>query len=69
MTEELKIAIENLYTTFSIYPCKSTIEGCPCCVSNSDKEKNHSKQLLDLGEDNLSRYAFQAMTTWADTIS
>ncbi len=67
MTEELKITIENLYTTFSIYPFKSTIEGCPCCISDSDKEKIHSKQLRDLGEDNLSRYAFKAMTTWGDT--
>ncbi|UUV22574.1 hypothetical protein [Paenimyroides aestuarii] len=56
MTEELKIAIENLYTTFSIYPFKSTIEGCPCCVSESDKEKIRSKQLRDfywLGEQTL----------------
>lgn len=67
MTEELKIAIENLYTTFSIYPFRSTIEGCPCCVSDSDKEKFHSKQLRDLVEDDLSRYAFKAITTWGDT--
>jgi hypothetical protein len=67
MTEELKIAIQNLYDTFSIYPFKSTMEGCPCCVSDSDKEKIHSKPLKDLNEDDLSRYAFKAMTTWGDT--
>lgn len=67
MTEELKIAIQNLYDTFSIYPFKSTMEGCPCCVSDSDKEKIHSKQLIELTEDDLSRYAFKAMTTWGDT--
>lgn len=66
MTEELEIAIQNLYNTFSIYPCNSTMEGCPCCVSDSDKEKIHSKQLRDLDEDDLSRYAFKAMTTWGD---
>ena len=39
---------------------------CPCCVSNSDKEKIHSKQLKELDGDDLSRYAFKAMTTWGD---
>ncbi len=67
MTEELKIAIEKLYDTFSIYPFKSTMAGCPCCVSDHDKEKIHSKQLRDLDESDLSRYAFKAMTTWGDT--
>jgi len=67
MTNELKIAIEKLYTTFSIYPFQSTMEGCPCCVSDSDKEKIHSKQLEELNEDDLSRYAFKAMSTWGDT--
>ena len=43
------------------------MEGCPCCVSDTDKEKIHSKQLRDLDEDDLSRYAFKAMTTWGDT--
>ena len=63
MTDELEIAIENLYTTFAVYPFKSTMEGCPCCVSDSDKENIHSKQLRELNEDDLSRYAFKAMTT------
>jgi len=67
MIEELKIAIEDLYDTFSIYPFKSTMKGCPCCVSDTDEEKIHSKQLRDLNEDDLSRYAFKAMTTWGDT--
>ena len=67
MTDDLKMAIENLYSTFSIYPFKSTMEGCPCCVSDSDKEKIHSKPLRELDEDDLSRYAFKAMTTWGDT--
>jgi len=42
------------------------MEGCPCCVSDTDKEKIHSKQLRDLNEEDLSRYAFKAMTTWGD---
>src|SRR6185369_16388291 len=43
------------------------MKGCPCCVSNSDKEKIHSKRLRELDGDDLSRYAFKAMTTWGDT--
>lgn len=43
------------------------MEGCPCCVSDTDKEKIHSKLLSDLDGDDLSRYAFKVMTTWGDT--
>ena len=67
MTDNLKISIESLYSIFSIYPFKSTMDGCPCCVSDSDKEKIHTKQLRELDGDDLSRYAFKAMTTWGDT--
>jgi hypothetical protein len=66
MTQEFRQSIEKLYETFSVYPFKSTMEGCPCCVSNSDKEKIHSKHLTQLDRDDLSRYAFKAMTTWGD---
>jgi len=66
MRKGLGQAIEKLYETFSTYPFKSTMEGCPCCVSNSDKEKIHSKQLRQLDGDDLSRYVFKAMTTWGD---
>ena len=66
MTNEFNIATEKLYSTFSKYPFKSTIEGCPCCVSDSDKSTLHSKQLRELEDEDLSRYAFKAMTTWGD---
>ena len=66
MTSEFEIATENLYKTFSKYPFKSTIEGCPCCVSDSDKSTLHSKPLRELEDEDLSRYAFKAMTTWGD---
>ena len=66
MSNEFEIAIERLYSTFSKYPFKSTIEGCPCCVSDSDKFTLHSKALRDLQDEDLSRYAFKAMTTWGD---
>lgn len=63
----LKNTIEALYETFAAYPLKSSIEGCPCCVSGSDKDKLHTAALRDLTSDNLSRYSNKAMTTWGDT--
>lgn len=66
MTNEFEISKENLYSTFSKYPFKSSIEGCPCCISDSDKSTLHSKQLRELEDEDLSRYAFKAMTTWDD---
>lgn len=61
---ELNVSIENLYDKFKVYPFNSEIEACPCCVSDSDKRELYSKPLRDLQEDNISRYAFKAMTTW-----
>ena len=66
MNNEFEIATERLYRTFSKYPFKSTIEGCPCCVSETDKSTLHSKQLRELEVDDLSYYAYKAMTTWGD---
>jgi len=66
MTNEFEIAIEKLYKTFSKYPFKSKIEGCPCCVSDSDKATLHSKKLRELEDEDLSYYAFKAMTTFGD---
>jgi len=64
MTKEFDIALEVLYNTFATYPLNSTIEGCPCCVSDTDKSTLHSKQLKELENEDISRYAFKAMTTW-----
>lgn len=66
MNESLKKSIENLYSVFSKYEIRSFIEGCPCCVSDRDKEKIHSMELRELEEEDLSRYAFKAMTTWGN---
>lgn len=66
MINEFEIAIEELYKIFSKYPFKSKIEGCPCCVSKSDIATLHSKRLRDLEDEDLSYYAFKAMTTFGD---
>ncbi|MCX6318912.1 MAG: hypothetical protein NTW29_16660 [Bacteroidetes bacterium] len=66
MSAALQTAIENLYSVFSVYTPRPFMEGCPCCVSGAEKEQLHAKPLQVLTEDDLSRYAFKAMTTWGD---
>ncbi len=64
MNKKLERIIKDLYQTFSIYPLKGNIEGCPCCVSNSDKSNLHSKPLKELNSEDLSRFSFKAMSTF-----
>lgn len=66
MTEELRISIEGLYKVFDKYPLKPKISGCPCCVKESDRSTLHSKHLKDLQEDDISLFAFKAISTWGD---
>lgn len=64
MTEELTQAIEGLYSAFSVYPFRSTMEGCPCCVSDEDKATLCAQPLRQLEGEQIAHYAFKAMTTW-----
>ena len=66
ITKELAEAVKQLYDVFSCYPFKPTMEVCPCCVSDADKEQLHSNQLHELSEDDLSRYTAKAIYTWGD---
>lgn len=67
MSLSLHDSIEQLYTIFARYPLKTAIDGCPCCVSATDKEPLHTKPLQQLSGEDLERYTFKAMTTWGDT--
>lgn len=40
------------------------MDGCPCCVAESDKQRIAGKPLRMLGGADLDHYAFKAMTTW-----
>lgn len=62
----LELSVEHLYEIFSIYPLVEKMNGCPCCVSETDKEKLHIKPLRNLEENDLSRYIFKALTTWGN---
>lgn len=64
MIDELQASIEELYHIFAVYPLRANIEGCPCCVSDADQATLHSKELSALEEEDLSYYAFKAMTTF-----
>ena len=66
MTPALKTAIESLYSTFSPYPLRPTIEGCSHCVSAEDQKKLSSKALNLMEAEDISRYAWKAMTTWGE---
>ncbi|UZR99627.1 hypothetical protein [Chondrinema litorale] len=66
MKNNLNAAIEVLYQTFSEYPRNPNIVGCPCCVSDMDKSLLHTSKLRDLVDEDISKYAFKAITTWGD---
>ena len=63
----LELSVQKLYETFSVYPLRQKIEGCPCCISEGDEERIHSQPLRELSAEDLSRYVFKAMTTWGNT--
>ncbi len=58
--------IENLYVAFGKYPLKERIDGCPCCNLGRAEKGLHSKELRELGWDELGLYTFKAMTTFGD---
>lgn len=62
--QALTEAVEGLYEVFTDYPLARKIEGCPCCVSDEDESNLHRKPLRELTSEDLSRYAFKALTTW-----
>ncbi|AKF06222.1 hypothetical protein [Sandaracinus amylolyticus] len=66
ITPALRDAIEQLYRVFARYPRPRAVEGCPCCVTDADRARLHRAPLRDLRAEDLSRYAFKALSTWGD---
>lgn len=60
----LRQSIERLYLVFSRYPLKKMIEGCPCCTTDEDHDRIHSKPLRELASVDLDRFAMKALSTW-----
>jgi hypothetical protein len=62
----LKIAIENLYDTFSQYTTAG-IYHCDCgCIKEEDVQKLQSRSLRELQADDLVSYHGSALYTWGE---
>ena len=60
MRTSLKVAIENLYTTFESYsanPTELRAHSCSCCVNNQEIREITNKPLKELSETVLSYYS------------
>jgi hypothetical protein len=67
MTEQLKIAIENLYDVLKKYQGLSQLEGSPIYDDlESWNRELRSKKLRELTSADLSRFAGSVMLTWGD---
>ena len=62
----MESSLENLYQVFTKYRLRPNIAACPCCVTESDKERLQKKELRKLTADDLEKYIFKAVTTWGD---
>ena len=62
----LSEAIERLYVAFASRPRRESIDGCPHCVDTEDQARLARVPLRQLSSDQLSRFAFKAMTTWGE---
>lgn len=58
--------IKTLYRVFARYPRPTRLEGCPCCTDAETSRLLETRPLHALTADELSHYAFKAMTTWGD---
>jgi len=63
---DLQNAVAELYVVFGRYRVGSRVDGCAHCVSEAEQLAIAAKPLRELTTDDLSRYAFKAMTTWGD---
>ena len=59
-------AIEDLYLVFRRYGLRSRLDACPCCTTDADQARIHSRSLRALTPDDLEHYVSKAMTTWGD---
>lgn len=57
-------AVERLYDVFGVVPRPRRLEGCPHCVGPDEDLSLVSRPLRELSAQDLSRYAFKAISTW-----
>lgn len=63
-TARVKNVVRELYRVFRSHRTRHHPDGCPCCVSDSDKRRLLSKPLEQLTPDDLGRFAWKVLTTW-----
>jgi hypothetical protein len=66
MREDLRTAVENVYTVFARHRPNDSIEYCSHCVGADDARALHDVPLRDLTADHLRRFAWMAMSTWGE---
>jgi len=66
MREDLRTAVENVYTVFARHRLNDSIEYCSHCVGADDARALHDVPLRDLTADHLRRFAWMAMSTWGE---
>lgn len=59
---ELREAVEDLYKVFATYRLKGPVTGC--LMTDDEARRLVATSLRSMSADDLSRYAFKAMTTW-----
>src|SRR5262245_8156429 len=57
-------AIERLYEAFRYYPLRPEIEYRTHCITPEQARRIYARPLRKLTSDDLSRYAFNAISTW-----
>jgi hypothetical protein len=60
----LEEAAERLYDAFGDVPRPQRVEGCPHCTGPDEDLPLVGRPLRELSAQDLSRYAFKAMSTW-----
>ncbi len=63
-SENLEKSIDELYKSFRVYKYNPKMDHCPCCIELSEVECLGNTKLRELSNDDLSKYAFKAITTW-----
>jgi len=66
LSDELGAATEALYSTFAPYPLHEVIEGCPCCIADTDQARIRSKPLRELTAEDLSVFASHVPHLWGE---
>jgi hypothetical protein len=65
-TGAIAAAIEGLYLVFRPYGLRLRLDACPCCTTDADQARIHSRPLRALMGDDLEHYVSKAISTWGD---